>query len=299
MVEEKTIGSGAIEGTKKILPKDITSYDLLKAFAVIIMIIDHVGFYFFPEQSIWRSVGRIGFPIWFFLVGYARSRDFSMKLWVGAIVLVAVSMICGHYLFPMNALVTIIVIRLVLDPYIKLSMANIQGMFAFSVTLFILIFPTGMYVEYGTQALIMAVFGYLVRNRESIRHAEPILNCYMFFALASFLLMQATIFSFSQPLWILTIVGTLFVMAILFIFTPKTFPKLTNALPNFVVWIIQLMGRRTLEIYVVHLVVFKFALVVFYPDSYQFFDWALFYQAEESALPDLELPNVRRMDDSL
>ena len=36
----------------KALPQNITSYDLLKAFAVIIMVIimviDHTGFYFFP-----------------------------------------------------------------------------------------------------------------------------------------------------------------------------------------------------------------------------------------------------------
>ena len=42
------------------LPAEITSYDLLKAAAVIIMIIDHVGYYFFIDEMWWRAVGRIG-----------------------------------------------------------------------------------------------------------------------------------------------------------------------------------------------------------------------------------------------
>ena len=66
------------------LPKDLTSHDLLKAFAVIIMVIDHAGYYFFPDQEWWRAIGRIGFPIWFFLVGHARGRVISRKLIIGA-----------------------------------------------------------------------------------------------------------------------------------------------------------------------------------------------------------------------
>ena len=35
---------------KKQLPRELTSYDFLKAFALITMVIDHTGYYFFPEQ---------------------------------------------------------------------------------------------------------------------------------------------------------------------------------------------------------------------------------------------------------
>lgn len=68
------MADGAIGGGR-MLPREVTSYDLLKCAAVIIMVIDHVGFYFYPENLWFRAVGRIGFPVWFFLVGYARGRD--------------------------------------------------------------------------------------------------------------------------------------------------------------------------------------------------------------------------------
>ena len=261
----------------KILPRELTSYDLLKAFAVIIMVVDHVGYYFFPDQMWYRSIGRIGFPIWFFLIGHARGRDLPLKLWGGAAILVAANAVTGMYIFPMNALVTIIAIRLLLDPYIRLSMMNIQGMVAFSVALFVLIMPTNMFTEYGTEALIMAVFGYLVRHREGVKDAAQILPAYMLFAVLGFLAMQAMIFKFSQPQWMFTITGTMVVMAALFIFKSATFPKLTKMIPFPFVWLIQLMGRRTLEIYVLHLLVFKFAAFYLFKDMDALFDWTLFY----------------------
>ena len=72
----------------KNLPRDLTSYDFLKAVAVLLMVIDHVGFYFYPDQQWFRVFGRLCVPIWFFLIGYARSRDLSLYLWGGMILLV-------------------------------------------------------------------------------------------------------------------------------------------------------------------------------------------------------------------
>ena len=95
----------------KALPREITSYDLLKTFAVVIMLIDHIGAYFFPEVLWWRAIGRIGFPIWFFLVGHASGRDLPFKLWGSALLLVGANFVTGMAIFPLNALVTIILIR--------------------------------------------------------------------------------------------------------------------------------------------------------------------------------------------
>ena len=261
----------------KPLPKEITSYDLLKAAAVIIMIIDHIGFYFFSDEMWWRAIGRIGFPIWFFLVGYARSRDFSPRLWAGAIILVIANFAVGMYVLPLNALFTIIAIRLLIDPLVRMSMVNLYALFSFSVVLMFLILPTNMISEYGTQALIMAMFGYLVRNREMLKNAPAILNAYMVFALGTFLLMQHTVFYFSPVQWYVMGGGTFFVMGVLFFFKSVTFPKLTQALPHFMTFIIQLMGRRTLEIYVFHLLLFKAMVFIMYPELYGLFDWYWFY----------------------
>jgi hypothetical protein len=48
------------------------SYDsgreLLKLIAIITMTIDHIGAVFFPNQIIWRVIGRISFPIFCYLI---------------------------------------------------------------------------------------------------------------------------------------------------------------------------------------------------------------------------------------
>lgn len=51
---------------------------VLKMIAVIIMIIDHTGLFFFPEAQWMRIIGRIGFPIFAYFIAegfrYTRSR---------------------------------------------------------------------------------------------------------------------------------------------------------------------------------------------------------------------------------
>lgn len=42
--------------------------DFLKFIAMLTMLIDHIGYLFFPSQITWRIVGRLAFPIFAFLI---------------------------------------------------------------------------------------------------------------------------------------------------------------------------------------------------------------------------------------
>tara|TARA_Y100001933_G_C18881731_1_gene514331 strand:- start:274 stop:897 length:624 start_codon:yes stop_codon:yes gene_type:complete len=42
--------------------------DFLKFLAMLTMLIDHIGYLFFPSQMIWRIIGRLSFPIFAFLI---------------------------------------------------------------------------------------------------------------------------------------------------------------------------------------------------------------------------------------
>lgn len=54
----------------------------LKIMAVTFMIIDHIGLVFFPEQSAWRIVGRLAFPLFAYqlAVGFEFTRDRKTQL---------------------------------------------------------------------------------------------------------------------------------------------------------------------------------------------------------------------------
>ncbi|MEK4487888.1 TraX family protein [Psychrobacillus sp. FSL H8-0484] len=63
--------------------------DLLKWIALITMIIDHIGIVFFPDEAIYRVIGRIAFPIFIILLaeGAVRTRNKKahlIRLWVFA-----------------------------------------------------------------------------------------------------------------------------------------------------------------------------------------------------------------------
>lgn len=54
----------------------MTSF-VLKLIAIITMVIDHVGLSFFPQEQIFRDIGRIAFPIFCFLIaeGYVHTKS--------------------------------------------------------------------------------------------------------------------------------------------------------------------------------------------------------------------------------
>lgn len=59
-----------------------TQSDNLKWFAIILMVIDHVGLMFFPEQLQWRMIGRLAFPLFAFqlAIGYQYTRNHGYQL---------------------------------------------------------------------------------------------------------------------------------------------------------------------------------------------------------------------------
>ncbi|HIF26469.1 MAG TPA: hypothetical protein EYG18_05295 [Micavibrio sp.] len=261
----------------KILPKDITSYDLLKSFAVIIMIIDHLGYYFFPDELIFRAIGRIGFPIWFFLIGHASGRDLPTKLLIGIGMLMAADIITGLYVFPLSALVTIALLRISIDKVMAVCDKSQRMLWIVSAILFVLVVPSFFVMEYGAQAMIMAILGYMVRHEKDKGYDKKLVRDYTVFAGFSFLFWQQLNFGMSTPLLVLMGVGTAAIMVVLRGFDKKTYPKLTAKLPMPAIWSLQFMGRRTLEIYVGHLVLFKFLCLLTGDPRFVLFDWQWFY----------------------
>ncbi|MCB9989546.1 MAG: hypothetical protein H6868_09495 [Rhodospirillales bacterium] len=264
----------------KSIPKDLTSYDFLKMFAVLLMIVDHVGYYFFPDDMWWRVAGRLCVPMWFFLIGYARSRDLGPKLWIGALVLAAFNPVAGIPIFPLNILATMICIRLLIDPVMDHARKNPSYLWALGVIMVLLALPTNGFSEYGTLGLLVALFGYLMRHRDEElwkpleKHVDPFLA----FILVGFLVIQLLTFGFSGAQLQVFVVEMVIVFGVLYFFKPQTYPRLTEKMPGPVAGIIRLFGRRTLEIYVLHLMLFKVLGMFLDPVRFPLFQFHLFPQ---------------------
>lgn len=265
----------SLDMTIKSLPKEITSYDLLKTFAVITMLIDHMGSYFFPDEAWLRAIGRLSFPVWFFLVGYARSRDFSPRMFLGAGLLAASSIPAGMAFFSLNILVSILVVRALLDPVMTFATRNKWALWGVSAALICALLPAGLLIEYGSVGLMMAMFGYLVRRRDELE--EPaVLDTYMTFLVVVYGVSQILVFGFSHIQSGFVILGSLAVLFVLSGFKPVTYSALSEKSPVALRWFLQFCGRRTLEIYVVHLLVFRSLAVYWGYEGYEFMDWSWF-----------------------
>ena len=265
--------------SQKPLPANLTSYDFLKTIAIILMVVDHVGVYFYPDESWFRILGRLCVPIWFFLIGYARTRDIPWRIVAGIFILAASNMLAGEYFFPMTILVTLMIGRYYIDVWMRAARKGGEAMAGLFFMLLLLTFPTAFIFDYGTMGLLFTVFGALCRYKQDYKDTMPegFKRQILLFASGSFfifIIMQAS------PMKILTgpqlttlCLGMLAIYFILNRFQSAELVNITNAMPRFFTTIIQFTGRKTLEIYVVHLLVFKALAFYIYPDRFQFLQW--------------------------
>ena len=79
----------------------------------------------------------------------------------------------------------------------------------------------------------------------------------MMFVFFNFVVVQHIMFGVSMIQFTVMIVCVGFVYLVLYYFQSKVFSGFTRKCPLPVVFVLQLCGRRSLEIYVVHLLIFK------------------------------------------
>ncbi len=264
---------------KKELTSDLTSYDFLKFTALILMIVDHLGYYFFPEEAWMRVVGRMSAPIWLFLIGYAKSRDFSPRMWIAIGIMTFSAVAVGEALLPVTILATMLVFRFLIDPVMAGVRRAPSMLYPLCALLFCLMIPTFNLLEYGALAMIFVIFGYAVRHQDEDPYLKSQLvtlamvsafthgafQAYFFFA-GMFDMVQKTTL----------IAGLLALMFLLMKFRPQSFPTLTAKTPAPLVWLIQMGGRRSLELYVAHVVLFRVVALSMGNSTLKLFDFHIF-----------------------
>lgn len=266
---------------RKPLPQTLTSYDVLKTLAIVLMVADHIGYFFYPDETWFRIFGRLCVPIWFFLIGYARSRDLSGMALFGAAVLALSAFVAGQTVFPLSILVTLMIGRYCIDVWMRAARRGGETLAGLFCMLAIFGFPLALLFEYGTIGLLFTVYGGLCRYRQDQAEPAPRLAFETkLFALASF-----TVFTIWQALPMASLSGVqLLVLAggmaavavLLWHFYGRALPVIDAALPRVVSGTLKLTGRYTLEIYVLHLLLFRAVAVYALPERFAAGQGALF-----------------------
>jgi hypothetical protein len=262
----------------KILPRDLTSYDLLKSLALILMITDHVGHFFYPDEMWFRIFGRLCVPMWFFLIGYARTTELPKTLWGGAVVVALSAFVTGQYLLPVNILFTIIIIRMLRGRLILAAFSSAESLRGLFFLLFFATFPTALFFEYGAMGMMFALFGFAVRNIDGVceRMERKHVKIYAAATFFAFYMWQGVIMPHVSDLQALVFgAGLVLVGVMLWRFQGVVYTGADRLMARSFVKLFQFMGRRTLEIYVFHVVLFRLICVYLYPEDYVFMKFQL------------------------
>ncbi len=238
------------------------------------MIVDHVGAYFMPDEMWLRAIGRLSAPIWLFLVGYARSRDLSPSLWAGTALIVVANLIIGEPVLPLCILATILVCRILMDPLMARAGANPSSVYAVCFVMAMLSLPTMAFVDYGLAAMLFALVGYVVRRQEELAFRQSDVLSFTVFAAGLYAIIQIIVFpEFTLVQKIVAGAGMVLTGVALTRFRSAMYDGLTARLGGAVTACIRICGRRTLEIYVIHLILFKFLAALWSVDT----DWFSFH----------------------
>ena len=140
--------------------------DWLKTTAIIFVSIDHFGYFFIEDGRWWGVFGRLAAPIFFFLMGYARTRTVPLHwIWLGIILTVLDSWNADWVWVAPNILLSFAVIR-VARSHVE-SLVEQYGLAAFVVLVcgLVAVLPlAAKCVDYGAEGWLWAMLGLYQRR---------------------------------------------------------------------------------------------------------------------------------------
>jgi peptidoglycan/LPS O-acetylase OafA/YrhL len=157
-------------------PHPVDNTDWLKTAAVILVLVDHFG-YFFAEDDLWWSVfGRLAAPTFFFLMGYAQSRTVPLRwIWLGVILTLLESWNANWTWVALNILLSLALVRSARPYGLILLQRHGWAAFAFLVSALLAVSSiAGNIVDYGSEGWLWALFGLCQRMYIDSRSATDV-----------------------------------------------------------------------------------------------------------------------------
>jgi hypothetical protein len=139
----------------------VTTIDAWKLAGVVFFLVDHYGLFFDSGDNWWRLFGRLASPIFFFLIGFARSRTVPLSwLFFGAVLTAADYLTSeGLHDTTVNILINFALLRLAL-PTIEARVMPYPARLAALTAVSIAVIPSlDPILEYGGEGWLWTLFG--------------------------------------------------------------------------------------------------------------------------------------------
>jgi hypothetical protein len=233
------------------LPRAVTTTDLWKAAAIVLVLVDHYGLYFVAEPAPWRLLGRTAAPVFFFLIGFARAGRTPWSWIVLGAALTAERMLTepapGDQFG--NILLSFALLRLLILPTVREWVMPSPWRVAALILASTALIPwTKPLLEYGTEGWLWAFFGLAHRlaGESGGSRAVWARNTLALSAGTAWVIGETANFAFGPPQAAILsfLVGAL--AWALCGFRRETFPRQP---PEPAAAILRFAGRWTLEIY--------------------------------------------------
>lgn len=230
----------------------LNNCDVLKFIAVVLMVIDHLGLFFFQKYHLMRAIGRSSAPIWLFFVGFFYQHRDGRKLYWAALFDYALQQLLFPGTWRFGILGTIILTR----PLLQLAMLWQKQPWAMALIVGICLLGssvTNHWVEYGSVIMLFSFAGALQCEK------NPFAPAILLIATGSYFLRQKLLFGFTVPEFMLSLI-------IFFpLFTQLKRFKLQqqeDLFPQPIVHVIRFCSRHSLWVYIGHYRLFQLLFIV-------------------------------------
>jgi peptidoglycan/LPS O-acetylase OafA/YrhL len=251
----------------------VDNTDWLKTAAIVLVAVDHFGYFFMEDDRWWSVFGRLAAPTFFFLMGYAQTRTVPFHwIWLGVILTLLESWNANWKWVAPNILLSFALVRGA-RPYVQILLQRHGwAAFAFLVSALLAVLSiAAKIVDYGSEGWLWALFGLCQRicvdGKSAADMAGParssappapakkenaglmrMLAC--FAALVVYVWQEQREYSFPQIHFVVFIFGIGIWSAglCLFLRGPSRIQP-----PEVIAYALRFIGRHTLEIYAVQL----------------------------------------------
>ena len=253
--------------------KDVDNTDWLKTIAIILVAVDHFGYFFVEDVAWWSVYGRLAAPPFFFLMGYAQTRSVPHYwIWIGLMLTLLDSVNNDWTWVAPNILLSFALIRIA-RPHVQTIVRNYEfiALGILIATLIVTLPYASLMVDYGAEGWLWALFGLCQRmyidgsigtrvDGRAQLSAPPeqantekagLMRLLACMAAAGIYVWQEQIeFTFSQDQFIVFVLGLSVLSLGLFLF--QRGPSRLQP-PETINNVLRFIGRRTLEIYAIQL----------------------------------------------